>query len=314
MFRPMAKTAFPGASRKTEFMLDPRPPAEGGECTIIGLDTDDGPEHDRYDCRIEDKSVDEDMVQGMMKHGVIQAIVVERSKEQPELGAIVVAGRRRVRHLRIANDRLVKLGMEPLRIPVVLRRGDEHEMLAVQAIENEHRRASSPVERARMMLRLANAEMSYKEIGQKFAVTATTVRNHLNLLEMDRSVHTAVDGGKLSMTSALMMKDLSKAEQKKKVKEMCAPTKAAHEGEPPADGKNKPARMPPKKRKKGKTTVKEAAAAAGKHVRPGLKALKRLVEVGDDGKAPLGDLKATDFINWYLGRTEMPEQVKAVIG
>jgi ParB family chromosome partitioning protein len=89
--------------RLNAFAVDP------DNLIIIGLDTDDGPEHPLYDERVK-LPLDESTVLNIMAIGVKEPVLVRKTDGNPE----VVDGRRRTMHAREANRRLRELGEKTL--------------------------------------------------------------------------------------------------------------------------------------------------------------------------------------------------------
>lgn len=175
--------------------------------------------HALYDERAE-MPLDENMVLNIMHHGVFEPIIVRKDPENGETQ--VVAGRQRVRCAIEANKRLKAQGLEAIAVPGVVRRDNEHELMAVMIGENEIRQNDSPLTRAAKMQRLLSRGSSEAEIGIVFGCSTQTVKNTLALLECSGPVRSAVESGKIPVTHALKLKALAPAEQRSKVEELVA--------------------------------------------------------------------------------------------
>jgi ParB family chromosome partitioning protein len=191
------------------FLFDP------DQLTIIGVDTDDGEEHALYDPRVKHK-IPNSMIQNIETMGVIETISVTKSGDQ----AVVVDGRRRVLAARKANERLKARGEEPLLVPALVKRGDEASLMGVLVSGNEHRLDDDPISRAEKAQRLKDRGRNNVQIGVYFGVTGTTIGNWLKVLDCISQVKNAVRAGKISMSAAIELADLSPEEQKAALEKM----------------------------------------------------------------------------------------------
>lgn len=202
------------APRLNAFALDPN------QCVIVGLDTDDGPEHPLYDeDRLKElEELDEAMVRNIQAHGVIQPITVRKNGDRPE----VVAGRRRVVHAREAARRQAEAGEETVRIPATVKRGDDGHVLGLSRSENAIRRGDTALSKAKQTARLLDFGKTEEDAAVYFGVTVQTINAWLKLLDTAPEVQKAVQAGKLGATAAAKLSSLSRAEQKAKLAEMQA--------------------------------------------------------------------------------------------
>lgn len=208
----MAKVLL-DAARGTTFRLDP------DEVVIVGLDTDDGPEHALYDKRIT-LPLDEDMIAGIMVFGVltpIRVVVIEGV-------AHVTDGRQRVRNAREAIARLTKRGevAEVLIEAKAEKLGDEDRQAQIGIITNEHRFGDSPLIRAAKMQQLIDRGIDVKRIALLFRVSVATVQANLKLSTLSAPVKKAIEAGTISPTAAATLADLPKAEQAAKLEAIVA--------------------------------------------------------------------------------------------
>ena len=188
----MAKQVF-NAQRKTVFMMDP------SDVVIIGIDTDDGPEHPLWDNRIK-LEVPVEFVDNVAMEGVLQTIDVAKIGES----AVVVNGRQRVRAARVANETLKSLGQELIKVPVMVVQSDEKVTVRKGMSANAHSRPDSPLDQARRIQKLLAHGGTKKEamvaIGAK---TVQTVEDRLRLLELPSHIQDRIDSGEISATQAL---------------------------------------------------------------------------------------------------------------
>lgn len=282
----MAKQAFEG-SRQSVYLMKPE------DVTIIGVDTDDGPEHHLYDERIK-WALEENTVLDMMCRGVKVPIEVTKDGDK----AIVVDGRRRTMHAREANKRLAAKGAPTLRIRVLPPvSGEARDLLGSMVALNEHREDDSPLNRAKKAKRLLEYGHTETEIAVICKVTPQAVRNWLNLLSLDPSVQKAVERGDLAASAAVELKDLPKAEQKESLEELLLSAPATN-----SDGKTKrktarDVKVAGNKRKNGKHKI---VAPSRKEVREWVAAA-----TNQEHQFVLGMRFATGLI----GKKDLPETV-----
>lgn len=193
----MAKTLF-AAQRLNAFLFDPE------DLVIV-----DDEEHPLFDPRGR-LAPDPSMVRSIISKGVIEPIVARREG----LKAIVVAGRRRVICAREANKILRSQGEEPIKVPVVARKGDENDAMDVMILENEQRVDDDITAKARKAARLHQRGRTEEQIADVFGVSHSTVKNWLGLLELAAPVQKAVAEGRVRMSDAVReLGKLDKAEQ-----------------------------------------------------------------------------------------------------
>src|SRR5208337_4561809 len=105
-----------------------------------------------YDERVEN-DFKESLVLNMMfapdgvPQGVLQPLTGRRNTETGKVE--IVVGRQRTKAAREANRRLKKQGIEPIRLPVWIRRANDQKSMAMLISENEHRTDDSPMNRAK---------------------------------------------------------------------------------------------------------------------------------------------------------------------
>jgi ParB family chromosome partitioning protein len=189
--------------RASAFLFDPE------ELVIIGLDTQDGPEHPLYDERINLKLSD-GLVKNIMVYGVIQPVAIVKDGDK----AVVAAGRQRVRAARKANEKLRERGEEPIMVPAVLRRGEDDLLMGVSISENENRENDDPIVQAGKVQRYLDRGRSHGEAAVTFGVSTQTISNRLKLLDCIPAVKTAVKKGLISASAAIELSGLPADEQK----------------------------------------------------------------------------------------------------
>lgn len=198
------KTTF-DAKRGTLFNFDPE------NLVVIGVDTDDGPEHELWDERI-NLPLEETMILSMMNVGVLEVVIVRKSANgTPE----VVNGRRRVLHAREANKRLKKAGdLDSLvSVPAKVERGDEDHMFHVMVATNEIRKDDDVLVKAAKCARMLSRNPDVAQAALAFGVSKTTISNWRKLVELPPQVKKAVSAGVLSTSAASKLHGMPREEQ-----------------------------------------------------------------------------------------------------
>jgi ParB family transcriptional regulator, chromosome partitioning protein len=174
-----------------------------------------------YDARVED-AVSEELVANIMYRpdgktpiGIIEPVIGRRNGETGKVE--VVAGRDRVKAAREANRRFKEQGGPQIRVPVWIRRMDDSSILASLVSENEHRRADSPLNRAKKLQRYLNLGHGEREAAALFGVSESTVRNMLRLLDAPAAVRNAVDAGKITASDGYRLAREEPDDAKKKL-------------------------------------------------------------------------------------------------
>ncbi len=173
-----------------------------------------------YDERV-DNEVKEGLVLNMMfaPDGVPQGVLtVLAGRRNAETGKIeIVDGRHRTKAAREANKRLKKAGLEPIRLPVQLKRSNDQRLMAMMISANEHSTEDSPMNKAKKMQRYVELGRDEKELAALFGMSEASVKNHLRLLEAPAVVRNAVDAGKITASDAYKLAREEPEEAKKKL-------------------------------------------------------------------------------------------------
>ena len=262
----MSKQTFEVA-RFTGFWFAPN------ELVIVGLDTPDGPEHPLYDERIM-LPVKEELVVNIARFGIKKPVLVAKIGER----ALVVDGRQRVRAARAANLLLEAAGDPPLKVPVVVQKGEASTLEQIAIVCNEYSQDDSVLTKARKAQRLADRGASPAEIALIFGVSAQCLSSWARLLEADPAVLEQVEAGRLSSSAAVASLALPREEQQELAEvaaESAAPVSAA-----------------------------KVKRAAGSCVKPTAKLIKHLLSCDLDDQFLLG-------LSFATGR---PSDVTEVIG
>lgn len=190
-------TTLPEPTRRSYLSMHP------SSLTVVGVDTTDGPEHPLWDERIH-LPVNESLVASIIADGIIEPVIGETDGDR----TLVVAGRQRVLHARLAQAR-----GHDVRVPVILRRGDAKAMMGVAITENEIRTGDTPITRAKKALRMVNLGASEAEVAQKFGVKPETISEWLKLTELDPKVQAQVHSGEIGVNAGLAIAELPRSAQ-----------------------------------------------------------------------------------------------------
>jgi ParB family chromosome partitioning protein len=185
------------ALRSDVFMLEP-------DKLILVTD----PASPLYDPRVHDEP-DESLVRNVMVYGVIEPVIIRKNGDAVE----VVAGRGRVKAALEANRCLEAEGKQPIRVPAILKRGQDADMFGVLISENECRREDSPLAKSEKALRLINMGKSTAEVAIAFGVSRQSVESWLALGDVAEPVLQAVEAGEVSATAAAQLSGLAREKQ-----------------------------------------------------------------------------------------------------
>lgn len=133
-----------------------------------------------------DRASLDDLVSSIKVHGIIQPLVVIRSR----VGYQLIAGERRLRAAKI-------VGLK--KVPAVIRSATEQEKLELAIVENVQRQSLNPIERARGYQRLIDEfTLTQEEVGKKVGQSRVAVTNALRLLTLPNDMQEALIEGKLT--------------------------------------------------------------------------------------------------------------------
>jgi ParB family chromosome partitioning protein len=211
----MGKQAIEGAQRLNAFSCD------ADDLLIVGHDTKDGPEHPLWDgdrLALALKSITEEWVANLMTFGVLGPVLVRKNGDRIE----VIAGRRRVLGARIASARLIEAGQPPLKVPCMVKRSDDKNVMGAVVAENEGRLDDTPIVRAKKVQRLL--DRGYNEHGAAIAMCLSLeeVQRLLPLLDLAEPVQQLLEHRSIGQTVALTLRDLPREEQVQKAEEFVA--------------------------------------------------------------------------------------------
>lgn len=227
------KHAALAGTRVDGFLMDPN------ELVIVGLDTEDGPEHPLYDPKIK-RALNEPRVLNVMRYGVKKNVVVRKNGDRAE----VVDGRTRTRWAREASKRLRERGEEPIRVPVSVVRCDDEEAHDLMVCLNEVREDEDPIERAKKLERLKSRGRSDAEVAVVFGIAEKTVKSSLSLLDLNADVQRRVASGELGLGETARLAKIPREKQTKAAEDRVA---ARDRGERPSPLPGERPRRPKKR-------------------------------------------------------------------
>lgn len=161
------------------------------------------PKHPLYDPRVE-TPLEEADVQNVDDNGIIEPIAIRRNGEKDGKPVLeVVFGKTRRRWGCEVNKRRRAAGRKDLlKIPCVMKRGDDKTIFKMMAIENAIRHNNKPVATANLIQRLLNMGGDEQEASITFGMHIQTVKEHLKLLDLHPTIQKQVEIGVIGATLA----------------------------------------------------------------------------------------------------------------
>jgi len=147
--------------------------------------------------------------------GVIKNLVGRRNSETGKVE--IIDGRQRTKAAREANKRLKKAGLEPIRLPVQLRKANDQRAMSMLISANEHSTEDSLLNKAKKAQRYIDLGRDEKEVATLFGVSEATVKNMLRLLDAPAAIRNAADAGKITASDAYKLAREEPDEAKKKL-------------------------------------------------------------------------------------------------
>lgn len=230
-----------------------------------------------------DFSGDKSLVESIIDRGVDTPLHVRKNRGDTEVPYSLIAGERRLRAITEAHAQ----GHTDIRIPIIVKRGDEMEAFIDSAVENIERKSLNAVEESNVVTRMEGFGFSTKEIAFKFHRSEQWVRDRKLLSEAHSEVKAAVVRGKIPSDVGInLVRNQPQDKQPKALKKIVDESK----------GDKKKAR-------------KAAAKENGKVIRPGARALSAMLEqvratpLPEETKEPL--LAALEWMNGELDESEL---------
>lgn len=172
-----------------------------------------------YDPRVE-LPVDKGLVQNILYNlqGVLEPVIICKDGDDP----IVLAGRQRVKAARQANVQLVEQGLEPLKVPCLLKRGNGVDLFALSVSENEHRHDDTILAKAKKLQRFYNFGGDRKGAAAMYGVSVQAISNWEKILDLNTKVINAIEAGMITASAASKLASLKRNEQDEKLEELLA--------------------------------------------------------------------------------------------
>lgn len=208
----MGKQAIEGV-RKNAFARDPK------SLLIVGIDEVPGVDEPRKHPLYEDPSrlvIDDAMVRNIIHFGVIEPVVV--TTDGPSV--VVVDGRRRVLHAREANRRLHERGLPEVTVTVIVRQGEEGDLMGVMVATNNVRLDETPLQKARKANAMLVRGMSEDQVALAFGVGTASVKAWQAMLTCAPAVIDAVEAGKAPASVAIELAKMPRGHQAAKLEQM----------------------------------------------------------------------------------------------
>ncbi|MDH4238656.1 MAG: ParB/RepB/Spo0J family partition protein [Phycisphaerae bacterium] len=132
----------------------------------------------------------EDLAESIRTNGIIQPIIVRPASEGYEL----IAGERRFRAAKLASMK---------KIPALVRRATDQQLLELALIENIHRADLNPIERAKCYQSyLTTFSLTQAEAAQRLGEDRSVIANYIRLLDLPNEIKQMLAQRKLTMGHA----------------------------------------------------------------------------------------------------------------
>lgn len=194
-------------------------------CIIIGLDTDDGPEHSLFDGPSNKRPLTEAGVAYAYAHGIDDPIFLVRDGQR----VLVVKGRKRTKELREANKRRIADGLDPWLIKTIIIPGSHQTpgMRLKRIVENWGlRNERTLMERiAEAQELLDHGDATRDDVAGWLTIKPCRLQSYLDLQQLGKKATDALNDGTLSPSAAAPLTKLSVAEQDKTLAEAKETTK-----------------------------------------------------------------------------------------
>lgn len=147
----------------------------------------------------------QELASSIKQNGILQPIIVRQNGKKYE----IVAGERRYRASQLA-------GLQ--KIPVMVRKTDDSEMLALALVENIHRADLNPIEKAKAYQNFMESfGLTQEQAAQKLGQDRSVIANFIRLLNLPAEVKQMLVDGSLDMGHARAILALPTDELKKRL-------------------------------------------------------------------------------------------------
>jgi len=220
------------ASKSAEFARSVYYTIAPEQIVLIGIDTVDGDEHVLAADLVNHEPPDESFIRNVKKFGVFTPILARKTKVTGPDGETstrveAIAGRTRVLAAREANRRLEAEGAPTLKIPVIFKVAEERVLAGMIVSENEMRRTTTPLEKARALQRAYARGITREEAAELFNKVPASIERWERLISLHPDVIKRVEDGEINATAALAVADLPHDQQVQALEEAIGKVSAA---------------------------------------------------------------------------------------
>lgn len=195
-------------------------------CIIIGLDTDDGPEHPLYDGPSNARPCTEEGVNYAYEHGITDPVFLVRDDAR----VLVVTGRKKTKEMREANKRRIAAGLEPRVLRTIVVPGTyQADGIRLRRITENWglRYERSLLEKlAEAKELLEHSAASEDQIAALLQIKPSRLQAHLALLSLGAKATAALNDGRITPTAAAPLCGKSVKEQEELLEKAIAATPA----------------------------------------------------------------------------------------
>jgi ParB family transcriptional regulator, chromosome partitioning protein len=137
--------------------------------------------------KVFEKEAIEELKQSILEHGILQPIIVRKTIK----GYEIVVGERRFRAAQEA-------GLE--KVPVVVRRLSEQQMMELAILENLQREDLTPIEEAvAYQTLMEKLKLTQEELSKRLGKSRPHIANHIRLLSLPPKIQQLITEGTISM-------------------------------------------------------------------------------------------------------------------
>ena len=206
------------APKSAEFSRSDYYTIEPERIVLVGIDTKDGNEHVLAADLVNYEPPTESFIRNVKTFGVFTPILARKVKGTGAGGedttvVEAITGRTRVLAAREANRRLEAEGAPLLKIPVVFKIAEERVLAGMIVSENEMRRTTTPLEKARALQRAYARGISREEAAELFNKVPASIERWERLLGLHPDIIAKVENGDINATAALAVADLPPDQQ-----------------------------------------------------------------------------------------------------
>jgi len=203
--------------------------ADDERLRIIGIDTEDGPEHPLWDVSDRNREADVSFAAQIVVDGSVgQPIKVRRDGKFYD----VAIGRRRLAACRLIKAEPAKVAaylkalglpqaVRPVLVPIVIETGDDAKFATMVAAENAQRKDLSLLQKAQQATRLLDRVKDKRRVAVTYDVDVQTVTEWTKVLDLHPKVIAQIDKT-ISLSAATKLAPLGREEQVTKLAELVA--------------------------------------------------------------------------------------------